>query len=94
MAIKDIAKFEEKTLHQSHYDFSTIQVLPNLLEALPKVGNVLSLFFYLKDYPCFDLTPHEQDIIINAVRIYMLGMNYRRNTYFRNTLNLHTLSLF
>jgi 1-acyl-sn-glycerol-3-phosphate acyltransferase len=31
---------------------------------------------------------------INAVRIYMLGMNYRRNTYFRNTLNLHTLSLF
>ena len=30
---------------------------------MPKVGNVLSLFFYLKDYPCFDLTPHEQDII-------------------------------
>lgn len=35
----------------------------NLLDALPKVGNVLSLFFYLKDYPCFDLTPHEQEII-------------------------------
>lgn len=35
----------------------------NLLESLPKVGNVLSLFFYLKDYPCFDLTPREQQII-------------------------------
>ena len=46
-------------------DFKAIffAVSKNLLEALPKVGNVLSLFFYLKDYPCFDLTPHEQDII-------------------------------
>ena len=31
---------------------------------------------------------------INVVGIYMFRMNYRRNTYFRNTLNLHTLSLF
>lgn len=35
----------------------------NLLESLLKVGNVLSLFFYLKDYPCFDLAPREQTII-------------------------------
>lgn len=38
-------------------------VSKNLLETLPKVGNVLSLFFYLKDYPCFDLSSHEQEII-------------------------------
>ena len=31
---------------------------------------------------------------INVVRIYMFRMNYRRNTYFRNTLNIHTLSFF
>ena len=35
----------------------------SLLETLPKIGNVLSLFFYLKDYPCFDLTPHEQEVV-------------------------------
>lgn len=38
-------------------------VSKNVLEALPKVGNMLSLFFYLKDYPCFSLTPHEQEVI-------------------------------
>ena len=31
---------------------------------------------------------------INVVGIYMFRMNYRRNTYFRNTLNIHTLSFF
>lgn len=31
-------------------------VSKSLLETLPKVG----LFFYLKDYPCFSLTPNEQ----------------------------------
>lgn len=35
----------------------------NLLETLPKMGNVLSLFLYLKDYPCLNLTPREQEII-------------------------------
>ena len=29
---------------------------------------------------------------INIAGIYMFRMNYRRNTYFRNTLNIHTLS--
>ena len=50
--------------HFSH-DFKAIffAVSKNLLEALPKLGNVLSLFFYLKDYPCFDLTPHEQEVV-------------------------------
>ena len=38
-------------------------VSKNLLEALPKIGNMLSLFFYLKDYPCFDLTPQEQETV-------------------------------
>lgn len=38
-------------------------VSKNLLETLPKVGNVLSLFFFLKDYPCFDLSGREQEII-------------------------------
>ena len=38
-------------------------VSKNVLETLPKVGNMLSLFFYLKDYPCFNLTPHEQEVI-------------------------------
>lgn len=38
-------------------------VSKNLLEALPKVGNVLSLFFHLKDYPCFHLDQHEQQIV-------------------------------
>ena len=38
-------------------------VSKNVLETLPKVGNMLSLFFYLKDYPCFSLTPHEQEVI-------------------------------
>ena len=36
----------------------------NLLEGLPKMGNVLSLFFYLKDYPCLDLTPSEQELVL------------------------------
>ena len=31
---------------------------------------------------------------INTVRIYMLRMNYRRNTYLRNTLNIHTFSFY
>ena len=35
-------------------------VSKSLLEILPKVGNLLALFFYLKDYPCFSLTPNEQ----------------------------------
>ena len=35
-------------------------VSKSLLETLPKVGNLLALFFYLKDYPCFSLTPNEQ----------------------------------
>lgn len=38
-------------------------VSKNLLESLPKVGNVLSFFFFLKDYPCFDLNLHEQEMI-------------------------------
>ena len=38
-------------------------VSKSLLETLPKVGNLLALFFYLKDYPCFDLTPHEQEVV-------------------------------
>lgn len=38
-------------------------VSKNQLATLPKVGNLISLFFYLKDYPCFDLTPHEQKIV-------------------------------
>lgn len=38
-------------------------VSKNVLESLPKVGNVLSLFFYLKDYPCVDLTTYELEII-------------------------------
>ena len=44
------------------HDFKGIffAVSKNLLETLPKIGNVLSLFFYLKDYPCFSLTPNEQ----------------------------------
>ena len=47
------------------HDFKGIffAVSKNLLETLPKIGNVLSLFFYLKDYPCFDLTPHEQEVV-------------------------------
>lgn len=47
------------------HDFKGIffAVSKNLLEMLPKIGNVLSLFFYLKDYPCFDLTPHEQEVV-------------------------------
>lgn len=38
-------------------------VSKNLLESLPKVGNVLSFFFFLKDYPCFDLSLNEQEMI-------------------------------
>lgn len=47
------------------HDFKGIffAVSKNLLETLPKIGNVLSLFFYLKDCPCFNLTPQEQEIV-------------------------------
>lgn len=38
-------------------------VSKNLLETFPKSSNVLSFFFYLKDYPCFDLNVHEQEMI-------------------------------
>lgn len=38
-------------------------VSKSLLKSLPKVGNVLSFFFFLKDYPCFDLNLHEQEMI-------------------------------
>ena len=46
-------------------DFKAIffAVSKNLLETLPKISNVLSLFFYLKDYPCFNLTPQEQETV-------------------------------
>lgn len=52
-----------------HRRFSTdfkgifIAISKNLLESLPKMGNVLSFFFYLKNQPCFDLSQHEQEII-------------------------------
>lgn len=35
----------------------------SMLETLPKVGNMLSLFFFLKDYPCFDLSAREQETV-------------------------------
>ncbi|WP_175629601.1 helix-turn-helix domain-containing protein [Bacteroides acidifaciens] len=38
-------------------------VSKNVFETLPKMGNMLSLFFYLKDYPCFNLAPHEQEVV-------------------------------
>ena len=62
-------------------DFKAIffAVSKNLLEALPKVGNVLSLFFYLKDYPCFDLTPHEQDIIREYTGPYLVVGDRRQD---------------
>lgn len=40
-------------------------VSKDLLDTLSKTGNLVSLFLYLKDYPCFDLTPHEQEIFRN-----------------------------
>lgn len=45
----------------------------SLLEALPKVGNMLSLFLYLKDFPCFDLTSVE----IETVRDYHIFIRKR-----------------
>ena len=38
-------------------------VSKNMLEVLPKIGNVLSLFLYLKDYPCLALHSHEQEVV-------------------------------
>lgn len=38
-------------------------VSKSILETLPKAGNLLSLFFYLKDCPCFNLDACEQEVI-------------------------------
>lgn len=35
----------------------------DMLELLPQIRNMLSLFLYLKDYPCLDLTSDEQDLV-------------------------------
>lgn len=39
-------------------------VSKNVMESLPKVGNILSLLFYLKDYPCIDLTQSEVETVM------------------------------
>ena len=59
-------------------------VSKSLLESLPKVGNVLSFFFFLKDYPCFDLNLHEQEMIkeyhaFNRKRLKNKDDRYRSN---------------
>lgn len=39
-------------------------VSKSVMESLPKVGNILSLLFYLKDYPCIDLTQSEVETVM------------------------------
>ena len=53
----------ERRYFSSNYRGIFFAVSKNILETLPKAGNMLSLFFYLKDYPCFSLTPHEQEVV-------------------------------
>lgn len=69
-------------------DFKAIffAISKNLLETLPKVGNVLSLFFYLKDYPCFDLTPHEQKIICEYYSFIRQRMRNKKDLYRREVV--------
>ena len=53
----------------------------NLLEGLPKMGNVLSLFFYLKDYPCLDLTPSEQELLLEYHSFIRKRLRNKEDTY-------------
>lgn len=53
----------------------------NLLDTLPKVSNVLSLFFYLKDYPCFDLTQREEEIVTEYHTFISKRLSHKADLY-------------
>ena len=61
-------------------------VSKNVLETLPKVGSMLSLFFYLKDYPCFNLTPHEQEVIKEYHMFVRKRLRDKEGTYRREAV--------
>lgn len=41
-----------------------LAVSKQVLESIPKVANMLSLFFFLKNSPCFVLKPEEQEVVV------------------------------
>ncbi|MDD3037958.1 AraC family transcriptional regulator [Bacteroides sp.] len=53
----------------------------NLLEGLPKMGNMLSLFFYLKDYPCLDLTANEQELLLDYYSFIRKRLKNKEDAY-------------
>lgn len=62
-------------------------VSKDVLELLPQIRNILSLFLYLKDYPCFDLTSEEQDLVKEyhtfiRLRLKDGGNKYRKDLAF------------
>lgn len=61
-------------------------VSKNILESLPKMGNMLSMFFYLKDYPCFNLTPHEQEVLKEYHEFMRKRLRDKEGTYRREVV--------
>lgn len=56
-------------------------VSKDLLDTLPKMGNVLSLFLYLKDCPCLNLTLPEQEIIQDYHAFIRRRLRSKEDTY-------------
>lgn len=63
-----------------------IIISKNMLEMLPKVSNLLSLFFFLKDYPCFDLTAHEQETMEEYHAFIRKRLRHKADLYRREVV--------
>lgn len=69
-------------------DFRTIfiSISRNLLSTFPKVGNVLSLFFRLKESPCFDISFSDQEILREYFEFVRKRLRSKEDTFRRETV--------
>lgn len=63
-----------------------VAVSKKLLEVLPRMGNVLSLFLFLKDCPCIDITRAEQEIFKEYHSFIWKRVKNKNNTYRRESV--------
>ncbi|GAE16276.1 HTH-type transcriptional activator RhaS [Bacteroides pyogenes] len=61
-----------------------LAVSMNMLELLPQIRNMLSLFLYLKDYPCLDLTIEEQMLVKEYYAFIRKRLKDKQNAYRRD----------
>lgn len=61
-------------------------VSKNILETLPKIGSVLSLFLYLKDYPCLNLESHEQEVVKEYHTFIRKRLKNKEGVYYKEVV--------